>query len=105
GYNEFLSDICAGFQAAVVDVLVHKTINAAKKFSVNDIAIAGGVAANSELRRRLQESARQFNFRVFIPQFEYCTDNGAMVAMVGYLKMKEGKVSDLELTAEPSLEL
>lgn len=105
GYNEFLSDICAGFQAAVVDVLVHKTITAAKKFGVSDIAIAGGVAANSELRRRLQENAQRLNFRVFIPKFEYCTDNGAMVAMVGYLKMKEGKISDLELTAEPSLQL
>ena len=105
GYEEFLSDICASFQAAVVDVLVQKTMRAAKEHKVKDIALAGGVAANSELRRRLKESADSLGYRVFIPRFEYCTDNGAMVAMVGYMKMKEGRTSSLELTAEPSLEL
>ncbi len=103
--NGVVSDICASFQAAVVDVLIHKTISAAKRMNVKDITIAGGVAANSELRRRMSEMAHQEGFRLFIPKLEYCTDNGAMVAMVGYLKMKEGKVSDLELTAEPNLQL
>ncbi|MEK6755081.1 MAG: tRNA (adenosine(37)-N6)-threonylcarbamoyltransferase complex transferase subunit TsaD [Bacteroidota bacterium] len=105
GYDEFLSDICASFQAAVVDVLVDKSLLAAKKHGVKDIALAGGVAANSELRRRLKEAADNLGYRVFIPKLEYCTDNGAMVAMVGYVKMKEGRTSSLELTAEPSLEL
>ena len=105
GYDEFLCNMCASFQAAVVDVLVHKTLLAAKKLSVNDIALAGGVAANSELRRRLAEAAGNVGCRVFVPKLEYCTDNAAMVAMVGYMKMKEGRISSLELTAEPSLEL
>jgi N6-L-threonylcarbamoyladenine synthase len=103
--QELVADICASFQAAVIDVLVNKTIAAAKKHGVRDIAIAGGVAANSELRRRLAEGSEQEGFRVFIPKFEYCTDNGAMVAMVGYMKMLEGRTSDLELTAEPNLGL
>jgi N6-L-threonylcarbamoyladenine synthase len=103
--DALVADLCASFQAAVIDVLVHKLITAAKKFGVNDIAIAGGVAANSELRRRLGDIARQEGWRLFIPKFEYCTDNGAMVAMVGYWKMVEGRVSDLELTAEPNLAL
>jgi len=105
GYDEFLADICASFQASVVDVLIEKTLGAARRSSVKDIAIAGGVAANSELRRRMIAAANDLGLRVFIPKFEFCTDNGAMVAMAGYLKLKEGKTSSLELTAEPSLEL
>ncbi|MCI0706016.1 MAG: tRNA (adenosine(37)-N6)-threonylcarbamoyltransferase complex transferase subunit TsaD [Ignavibacteriae bacterium] len=100
-----VQNLCASFQASVVDVLIHKLIMAAKKYRVRDIAVAGGVAANSELRRRLLERAKKEGLRLFIPKFEYCTDNGAMVAMAGYLKMVEGRTSDLELTAEPNLEL
>lgn len=103
--GKLVADICASFQSAVVDVLVQKTIAAAEKYGVKDIAMAGGVAANSELRRRLADIANQRGYRVFIPPMEYCTDNGAMVALVGYMKMLEGKTSDLELTAEPNLEL
>lgn len=105
GYDEFLCDICASFQAAIVDVLVDKTIRAATEFGVKDVAVAGGVAANSELRRRMLQEAEKHGFRLFIPKLEYCTDNGAMVAMVGYMKMLEGRTSDLELTAEPCLQL
>ncbi len=100
-----VADLSASFQAAVVDVLIHKTITAARKFGVKDVAIAGGVAANSELRSRLAELAHAHGLRIFVPKFEYCTDNGAMIAMVGYRKMLEGKTSDLELTAEPNLAL
>jgi len=100
-----IADICASFQAAVVDVLIHKILSAAKKFGVRDIAVAGGVAANRELRNRLAKLAAEQKLRLSIPKFEYCTDNGAMVAMVGYLKLVEGQVSNLEITAEPSLAL
>ncbi|HAL55239.1 MAG TPA: tRNA (adenosine(37)-N6)-threonylcarbamoyltransferase complex transferase subunit TsaD [Bacteroidetes bacterium] len=105
GLDEFLSDICASFQAAVVDVLVDKTTLAARRFGVRDVAIAGGVAANTELRERMRQAGEYFGLRIFIPKFDYCTDNGAMVAMVGFLKMQKGRTSSLELTAEPSLEL
>ncbi len=106
GKNQaFIPDVCAGFQAAVVDVLVQKLIRAAKKHSIRDIAIAGGVSANSALRHEAAEAARRNGLNLFIPKFEYCTDNGAMIAMVGYYRMLEGGTSSLELTAEPGLSL
>lgn len=100
--EQFIADVCASFQAAVVDVLVQKLRRAAERFGVRDLAIAGGVAANSELRRRLNELAGR-GYRIFIPKFEYCTDNAAMVAMVGYYRLKVGHESSLELSAEPNL--
>lgn len=103
--DNLLADLCASFQAAVVDVLVEKAIRATELFRVKHIAIAGGVSANSELRRRMREVAARRKLQVFIPKFEYCTDNGAMVAMVGYTKLKNGHTSNLELTAEPNLRL
>jgi N6-L-threonylcarbamoyladenine synthase len=102
---ELRADLCASFQAAVVDVLVDKAMRAALSTRVKHITVAGGVSANSELRRRMQETAARRGLTVFTPKFEYCTDNGAMVAMVGYTRMKTGKTSSLELTAEPNLSL
>ena len=103
--NQLLSDLCASFQAAVVDVLIEKAIRAAEAHKVRQIAVAGGVSANSELRRRLTEVAAGRKIQVFIPKLEFCTDNGAMVAMVGYMKLASGRASSLELTAEPNLTL
>jgi len=99
------ADICASFQAAVVDVLVDKAVRAAMASRVKHIAVAGGVSANSELRDRMRKVAGRRGLTVFIPKLEYCTDNGAMVAMVGYTRMQSGKTSSLELTAEPNLSL
>jgi N6-L-threonylcarbamoyladenine synthase len=103
--EKFLADVCASFQASVVDVLVRKLVVAATRYGVGNIAIAGGVSANSELRRRSAEVAREHGLNLFIPKFEYCTDNGAMIAMVGYYRMLQGNHSNLELTAEPGLSL
>lgn len=102
--EDFLKDICASFQQAVIDVLVGKIIQAAKKFQISDVAIAGGVAANAGLRDLLNEKSKENNLRVFIPKFDFCTDNGAMVATAGYYRMKNGMSSQLELTAVPNLE-
>ena len=103
--SQLLADLCASFQAAVVDVLIAKAIRAAEAHKVKQIALAGGVSANSELRRRLTEVAAGRKIQVFMPKLEYCTDNGAMVAMVGYEKLGSGRASSLELTAEPNLTL
>jgi N6-L-threonylcarbamoyladenine synthase len=103
--NQLLADLCASFQAAVVDVLIEKAIRAAEAHKVKQIAVAGGVSANSELRRRLTEAAAGRKIQVFIPKLEFCTDNGAMVAMVGYVRLASGRTSNLELTAEPNLTL
>ncbi|HCA80922.1 MAG TPA: tRNA (adenosine(37)-N6)-threonylcarbamoyltransferase complex transferase subunit TsaD [Bacteroidetes bacterium] len=104
-HERLLANLCASFQAAVVDVLVAKAIKAAEVSEVRHIAVAGGVSANSELRRRLKEAASHRGCEVFVPKFEFCTDNGAMVAMVAYAKLQQGMTSSLELTAEPGLSL
>ena len=100
-----LKDLCASFQAAVIDVLVDQTLRAVEKFGVHDVAIAGGVSANSELRKRMQEHSEERGLRLFIPEFEYCTDNAAMVAMLGWMKLNAGLKSDLTLNAVPNLSL
>ncbi|MGB2957482.1 MAG: tRNA (adenosine(37)-N6)-threonylcarbamoyltransferase complex transferase subunit TsaD [Bacteroidota bacterium] len=98
-----LADICASFQAAVVDVLVRKTAEASREFGLRDIAVAGGVSANSALRRDLRRAME--GCRVSFPPLEYCMDNGAMIAYVGWLKMQQGKSSPLDTPAVANLEL
>jgi len=105
GRRKLLADICASFQAAVIDVLIHKVLLAAARFGTSDLALAGGVAANSELRRRLEAETKRRGLRLFIPKMEYCTDNGAMVAMAGYIRASEGRFSSFELPAIPNLAL
>ncbi len=103
--QRLLADICASFQAAVVDVLTDKTIAAAERNGVKDIAIAGGVSANSALRTQIHARAEKRGFRLFIPKLAYCTDNAAMIALLGWLKLKDGRVSSLELGAVANLEI
>ncbi|HBG22940.1 MAG TPA: tRNA (adenosine(37)-N6)-threonylcarbamoyltransferase complex transferase subunit TsaD [Peptococcaceae bacterium] len=79
-----LPDVAASFQAAVVEVLVVKTILAAKKSGVRDVCLAGGVAANSTLREQFQRAADQEGLRFYFPEKKLCTDNAAMVACAGY---------------------
>jgi N6-L-threonylcarbamoyladenine synthase len=104
--GSLLADLCASFQAAVVDILVEKTIRAASQYDVKDIGIAGGVSANSELRRRMKEEGKRRGFRIHFPKMEYCTDNGAMIAYVGWLRLRAGVVQSLdEVTAVANLQL
>jgi N6-L-threonylcarbamoyladenine synthase len=102
-YEVAINDICASFQEAIVDVLVAKTIAAAAERARFDIAIAGGVSANSRLRRRMEEAA--IGRRVHTPPLEYCMDNGAMIAYVGWMRFSTGEISSMELPALPNLEL
>jgi N6-L-threonylcarbamoyladenine synthase len=103
--EQFVADVCASFQTAVVDVLIDKLLRAAEKYNVKDVAVSGGVSANSELRRRLEAEAKIHHLNLFIPKIDFCTDNGAMVATVGYERLRQGFKSSLELTAEPNLQL
>ena len=103
--HKHLADICASFQASIVDVLVAKTQRAAIEFEVHDIAIAGGVSANSSLRSAMAFEASRSGLQLFVPKFEYCTDNGAMIAAVGYRKFLRGSFSPLSETAVAGLEL
>lgn len=105
GVTAHLADLCASFQAAVVDVLVGKLLQAVNKTGVRNVAIAGGVSANTGLRRRMQALADEHGLRLSVPRFEYCTDNGAMVAMAGYLRLTKGVTSGFELNAVPNLSL
>ncbi len=100
-----IPDICASFQAAVVDVLVRKTMAAARELGVRDVTLAGGVSANSLLRERMRAETQRAGQRLYSPRLEYCMDNGAMIAYVGWLKLAQGSTSDLELPAVANLEL
>lgn len=84
--EENIADICATVQDRIVSILLNKVKKAAQQTGVRDIAIAGGVSANSGLRKALQELGQKRGWNVFIPKFEYCTDNAAMIAIAGYYK-------------------
>lgn len=84
--SEHLQDICASVQHSIVHILLNKLKKAAKQYGIKEIAIAGGVSANSGLRAGLTALAEELNWNVYIPAFEYCTDNAAMIAIAGYYK-------------------
>jgi N6-L-threonylcarbamoyladenine synthase len=84
--QENLADICASYQACLADSLFKKLLHAAEQHNITTLAIAGGVSANSLLRQRLIDLQNQKKYAVFIPSFEYCTDNAAMIAVTGYFK-------------------
>ena len=98
-----LPDIAASFQDAVVDVLVRKTMLAAQKQHVDRVVLAGGVAANTELRNRLRSAAEAARISVFVPSRRLCTDNAAMIAAAGAFRLARGERSGLDLDADPRL--
>jgi N6-L-threonylcarbamoyladenine synthase len=95
-----LNDLCASIQHTLVEMLFDKLALSAMKENVSEIAIAGGVAANSHIRKRMKELADQHNWNIYIPRLEYCTDNAAMIGMAGYLKFQSGDVSDLTVSPD-----
>jgi len=97
-------DIAASFQEAILDVLVYKTTQALKRTGATTAVIAGGVAANLELRAKM-EAACPAGSRVIFPAMEHCTDNAAMVAYLGELKLQNGQMSTLDFSVEPNLSL
>jgi N6-L-threonylcarbamoyladenine synthase len=94
-----VEDICASFQAAVVDVLVEKTLMAASKHGLRTIVASGGVSANPMLRQQMKRKAREAGMACFFPRPEFCTDNGAMVAYAGWFMLEAG------LTLEPDADV
>jgi N6-L-threonylcarbamoyladenine synthase len=95
--EKHLPDICASIQHRIVTILMNKLKKAAIQTGVKDICIAGGVSANSGLRKALVEWGEQFRWNTFIPAFQYCTDNAAMIAITGYYKYQAGDFSELSV--------
>ena len=92
--KENLEDLCASIQYSIVDILTTKLLMAINQTGIKDIAIAGGVSANSYLRNSLCLLSKENNFNIHIPKFEYCTDNAAMIGIAGYFKYINKKFSD-----------
>ncbi len=95
------NDICASIQYTIVEILMDKLKEAVKQTGIKRIAIGGGVSANSGIRNALQDAETAYGWKTYIPKFEYCTDNAAMIAMVGYLKYIKNNFADMSVTAKP----
>lgn len=95
--DDHLNDLCASISRAITEVLIKKLKKAVDQTGVKTVVIAGGVSANSMLRDKAQKVASQKNLQLHIPKLEYCTDNGAMIAMTGAMMAKRGEFSDLTM--------
>lgn len=89
--NEHLNDICASVQTRIVSVLMNKLKKASIQSGIKEIAVAGGVSANSELREQLIATGEELGWSTYVPKLEYCTDNAAMIAITAYYKYQKGE--------------
>jgi N6-L-threonylcarbamoyladenine synthase len=103
--EENLSDICASVQQKLIDMLMIKLRKAAFKYKINDIAISGGVSANSELRNRIKQEGAKHGWKTYIPAFEYCTDNAGMIAITAHFKYQAGDFTPFTAVPEPRMRL
>jgi tRNA N6-adenosine threonylcarbamoyltransferase len=94
-----LADICASIQHRIVTILLNKLKTASIQTNIKNTCIAGGVSANSGLRKAFEETGRKYKWKTFIPKQEYCTDNAAMIAIAGYYKYVSGQFNDLTVSA------
>lgn len=98
------ADLCASLQRTIVEILLDKLVKASKETGIRDIAIGGGVSANSGLRDGITETGRRRGWRTFLPEFRFTTDNAAMIAMAGYYRYQMGEFADLEVSPVARLE-
>ena len=98
--EENRDDICASIQYTIVEILMDKLKLAVKQTGINQIAIGGGVSANSGIRNTLKEAENKYGWKTYVPKFEYTTDNAAMIGIVGYYKYLKGDFANLSVTAQ-----
>ena len=103
--GDYLADVCASVQAAIVDVLVRKTVNAAKKHGVDLVTISGGVSCNKELRRQMTDVCKRHGLELKTAEPWLCTDNAAMIAFAAMLKLQSGQRSKVSEEIDPNLGL
>ncbi len=96
-----LNDLCSSVQNSILNMLLSKLEKAARETGIRQIAIAGGVAANRGLRQRLTDMALKLNWQVYIPEFQYCTDNAGMIAIAAWYKFQNGDLAGLTSSPEP----
>jgi len=99
-----LPDICASIQHRIVTILLNKLKKASLETGISDICIAGGVSANSGLRKGIEEMGKKYNWNTFIPAFQYCTDNAGMIAITGYYKFLAGQFAGLSVHSSARVE-
>lgn len=103
--SENLNDLCASVQKTITETLMLKLEKAAAEYQISEVAIAGGVSANSGLREAMLTNKEKLGWNIYIPKFEYTTDNAAMIAMVAQLKYERGEFSDLSVAASARYDL
>lgn len=97
------ADLCASIQRTIIEILMKQLKRAAKDLGIKEIAIAGGVSANSGLRAALLETGERHGWATYIPRFEYCTDNAAMIAIAGKFMFEQGLFTDQSVVAKPRI--
>ena len=98
-------DLCASLQKTIVDILMNKLYHAAKELKIKEVAVAGGVSANSGLRTAFEEYSRRYGWKIHIPKFAYTTDNAAMVAISGYYKYLKGEFCGYDVAPYARVEI
>ncbi len=102
--EENIEDICASVQKTIIDILMEKLKLAVQQTNIKQIAIGGGVSANSGIRNALKEAETKWQWKTFVPKFEYTTDNAAMIGIVGYYKFLENHFSNQSVTSKARME-
>ncbi len=102
--DENRNDICASIQHIIIEILIEKLKLAVQQTGIKQIAIGGGVSANSGIRSTLKEAEKKYGWKTFIPKFEYTTDNAAMIGIVGYQRFLENKFNDASVVSKARIE-
>ena len=102
--EENKADLCASLQKTIIDILMKKLIKASKALEIKEIAVAGGVSANSGLREAIEAEGRRRHWNTYLPPLKFTTDNAAMIAVAGYYRYCNGEESDLSVAPVARLE-